>query len=119
MLLKGCGIQIALDDFGVGYSSLALLRTLPISKLKIDRSFTSDLETDDPGRAALINAILGIASAMFLKVTAEGIENETVAEYLRANGAHYGQGYLYGRPSTEIVTELRRTDPAEPMRASA
>jgi len=119
MLLKGCGIQIALDDFGVGYSSLALLRTLPISKLKIDRSFTSDLETDDPGRAALINAILGIASAMFLKVTAEGIESEAVAEYLRANGAHYGQGYLYGRPSTEIVTNLQHAGSVEPKRASA
>ncbi len=119
MLLKGCGIQIALDDFGVGYSSLALLRTLPISKLKIDRSFTSDLETDDPGRAALINAILGIASAMFLKVTAEGIENEAVAEYLRANGAHYGQGYLYGRPSASIVTEVLPRCTLEPARISA
>jgi diguanylate cyclase (GGDEF)-like protein len=119
MLLKGCGIQIALDDFGVGYSSLALLRTLPISKLKIDRSFTSDLETDDPGRATLINAILAIASAMFLKVTAEGIENEAVADYLRAHGAHYGQGYLYGRPSARIFTEVLPLRVAEPARISA
>ena len=119
MLLKTCGIQIALDDFGVGYSSLALLRNLPISKLKIDRSFTSDLESDDPGRATLVNAILGIASAMYLKVTAEGIEHPEVADYLRNHGAHYGQGYLYGRPSTEIVLEVDAPPPAVPVRRRA
>lgn len=117
-LLKACGVQIALDDFGVGYSSLALLRSLPISKLKIDRSFTSDLEGKDPGRATLVNAILGIASAMYLKVTAEGIEDPEVAAYLLKHGAHYGQGYLYGRPSTEIVLEVA-TPPAERARRSA
>lgn len=119
MLLKACGIQIALDDFGVGYSSLALLRNLPISKLKIDRSFTSDLESSDPGRATLVNAILGIASAMYLKVTAEGIENAAVADYLRAHGAHYGQGYLYGKPSVDIVVELAGSPKNEPQRLRA
>lgn len=119
MLLKACGIQIALDDFGVGYSSLALLRNLPISKLKIDRSFTQDLEGVEPGRATLVNAILGIASAMYLKVTAEGIENAEVAAYLRAHGAHYGQGYLYGKPSTEIVVDMAGAPPPEVARRRA
>ena len=119
MLLKGCGVQIALDDFGVGYSSLALLRNLPISKLKIDRSFTSDLETDDPGRATLINAILGIAGAMYLKVTAEGIETPAVAEYLKKHGAHYGQGYMFGKPSTEIVMQALPVVAEQPARLRA
>lgn len=119
MLLKACGIQIALDDFGVGYSSLALLRNLPISKLKIDRSFTQDLEGVDPGRATLVNAILGIASAMYLKVTAEGIETAEVAAYLRAHGAHYGQGYLYGKPSTEIVVDMAGAPAPEAERRRA
>jgi|GEM_PF-783522 len=119
MLLKACGIQIALDDFGVGYSSLALLRNLPISKLKIDRSFTQDLEGAGSGRATLVNAILGIASAMYLKVTAEGIENAEVAAYLRAHGAHYGQGYLYGKPSMEIVVDMAGVPAPEAARRRA
>jgi diguanylate cyclase (GGDEF)-like protein/PAS domain S-box-containing protein len=106
LLLKSFGIQIALDDFGTGYSSLALLRSLPISKLKIDRSFSSDLETQDAGRATLVNAIIGIAKAMSLKVTVEGIEQREVAEFLRRQGAHYGQGYLYAKARPEISVEL-------------
>jgi EAL domain-containing protein (putative c-di-GMP-specific phosphodiesterase class I) len=106
LLLKSFGIQIALDDFGTGYSSLALLRSLPISKLKIDRSFSSDLETQDAGRATLINAIIGIAKAMSLKVTVEGIEQREVAEFVRRQGAHFGQGYLYAKARPEISVEL-------------
>jgi diguanylate cyclase (GGDEF)-like protein/PAS domain S-box-containing protein len=106
LLLKSFGIQIALDDFGTGYSSLALLRSLPISKLKIDRSFSSDLETQDAGRATLVNAIIGIAKAMSLKVTVEGIEQREVAEFLRRQGANFGQGYLYAKARPEISLEL-------------
>lgn len=106
LLLKSFGIQVALDDFGTGYSSLSLLRSLPISKLKIDRSFTSDLEAKGQGRGTLINAILGIASAMSLKVTAEGIEMPEVEEYLRRHGCTYGQGYLYAKARPEISCVL-------------
>lgn len=106
LLLKSFGIQIALDDFGTGFSSLALLRSLPISKLKIDRSFTSDLESQDAGRATLVNAIIGIAKAMALKVTVEGIELPEVADYVRRQGAHFGQGYLYAKARPEISCAL-------------
>lgn len=105
LLLKSFGIQIALDDFGTGHSSLALLRSMPISKLKIDRSFTVDLESNAEKKGTLVNAILGIAQAMDLKVTAEGIEFAEVAEYLRVRGCQYGQGYLYGKASTELMVE--------------
>lgn len=111
LLLKSFGIQIALDDFGTGYSSLALLRSLPISKLKIDRSFSSDLETQDAGRATLVNAIIGIAKAMSLKVTVEGIELPDVAEFLRRQGANYGQGYLYAKARPEISCDLETDQP--------
>lgn len=113
LLLKSFGIQIALDDFGTGYSSLALLRSLPISKLKIDRSFSSDLETQDAGRATLVNAIIGIAKAMSLKVTVEGIELPDVAEFLRRQGANYGQGYLYAKARPEISCALETDQPGD------
>jgi diguanylate cyclase (GGDEF)-like protein/PAS domain S-box-containing protein len=116
LLLKSFGMQIALDDFGTGYSSLALLRSLPISKLKIDRSFSSDLETQDAGRATLINAIIGIAKAMSLKVTVEGIEQQEVAEFLRRQGANFGQGYLYARARPEISVELDHAPLASQLR---
>ncbi len=111
LLLKSCGIQIALDDFGTGYSSLALLRSLPISKLKIDHSFTADLESQDATRGTIIDAILGIAKAMHLKVTAEGIETPEVADYLRAQGCHYGQGYLFSKGVPQILTEVSEGGP--------
>ena len=114
-----CHLLAYIPDGCILNNKLELLEDNSISKLKIDRSFTSDLETDDPGRATLVNAILGIASAMFLKVTAEGIENEAVAEFLRVNGAHYGQGYLYGRPSASIITEVLPQPSFEPARISA
>jgi len=115
LLLKSHGIQIALDDFGTGYSSLALLRSMPISKLKIDRSFSSDLESQDAGRATLVNAIIGIAKAMSLKVTVEGIERQEVAEYLRRQGANFGQGYLYAKARPEITLELNAASPPETL----
>jgi len=116
LLLKSFGIQIALDDFGTGHSSLALLRSLPISKLKIDRSFSSDLESKDAGRATLVNAIIGIAKAMSLKVTVEGIEQREVAELLRRQGAHFGQGYLYAKAQPEISVDVEHAPLASQLK---
>lgn len=93
------GIRLAMDDFGTGYSSLAYLRRLPISELKLDKSFIDDLERDASSRA-LSKAILTICESLDLRVVAEGIEGEQQCEILRRQGYHAGQGYLFSRPLT-------------------
>jgi len=110
LLLRSKGIRIALDDFGTGYSSLALLRNMPISKVKIDKSFVIDVEGADGTGLTIVNAILGIAKALKLQVTAEGIETGKVSTFLRDMGCDYGQGYLFGRAEPEPVTELIQPD---------
>lgn len=92
------GIRIALDDFGTGHSTLRLIRELPLHKLKIDRSFVKSALTDRED-ATIIDAILGLARAMGLTATAEGIEDQATASYLADIGCPYGQGYYFGRPS--------------------
>jgi predicted signal transduction protein with EAL and GGDEF domain len=110
LLLRSRGIRIALDDFGTGYSSLALLRHMPINKVKIDRSFVMDVEGAEGAGLTIVNAILGIAKALKLQVTAEGIETVKVSEFLRDMGCDYGQGYLFGRAEPEPVTESLMAD---------
>jgi diguanylate cyclase (GGDEF)-like protein/PAS domain S-box-containing protein len=110
LLLRSKGIRIALDDFGTGYSSLALLRNMPISKVKIDKSFVIDVEGADGTGLTIVNAILGIAKALKLQVTAEGIETGKVSTFLRDMGCDYGQGYLFGRAEPEPVTESLQPD---------
>lgn len=91
------GIRLSMDDFGTGYSSLSYLRRLPISELKLDRSFVSDLEHDEATRA-LSSAILGIGKSLHLTVVAEGVENEAQNQLLREQGYPVAQGYLFSRP---------------------
>jgi predicted signal transduction protein with EAL and GGDEF domain len=91
------GIRLSMDDFGTGYSSLSYLRRLPISELKLDRSFVFDLEHDEATRA-LSSAILGIGKSLHLTVVAEGVENEAQHRLLREQGYPVGQGYLFSRP---------------------
>lgn len=91
------GIRLSLDDFGTGYSSLSYLRRLPISELKLDRSFVFDLEHDEATRA-LSSAILGIGKSLQLTVVAEGVENEVQHRLLCEQGYPVAQGYLYSRP---------------------
>ncbi|WP_066549680.1 putative bifunctional diguanylate cyclase/phosphodiesterase [Sphingomonas sp. CCH15-F11] len=95
--LKNQGIRIALDDFGTGYSSLAHLRALPFDRIKIDRSFVSSI-IENPDSAAIVNAIVRLGESLNLPVTAEGIENEAIADRLRAIGCAKGQGWHYGKP---------------------
>lgn len=99
------GITIALDDFGTGYSSLGYLRTLPIDRIKIDRSFISRM-CDDPHSRAIVNALMRLSEAMDLATTAEGIETEEQLEILRAEGCDLIQGFLLGRPGG--ATEARK-----------
>ncbi|MBL4811353.1 MAG: EAL domain-containing protein [Rhodobacteraceae bacterium] len=91
------GVRISLDDFGTGTSSLATLTQLPISKIKIDRSFVTDVDTSKMN-AKIVSGVLALAESLSLEVTAEGIEHETELEFLRARNCTLGQGYLLCRP---------------------
>jgi predicted signal transduction protein with EAL and GGDEF domain len=95
--LRSLGISIALDDFGTGYSSLGYLRRLPVDCLKIDRSFVSDLSADE-GAERVLQAILGIATALQLRTVGEGIETAAQLEFLRRHGCLEGQGFLLANP---------------------
>ena len=91
------GVGLALDDFGTGYSSLSYLQSLPVTGLKIDRSFVWGL-ADSARRLAILEGIIGIGRSLALTVIAEGIETEDHCRALTRLGAHRGQGYLFGRP---------------------
>ncbi|PWC14182.1 bifunctional diguanylate cyclase/phosphodiesterase [Brenneria roseae subsp. americana] len=91
------GIQLSIDDFGTGYSSLGYLRRLPISELKLDKSFVDDLEHDAASRA-LSKAVVGIGEGLDLRLVAEGIERRGQLEILQEHGYQSGQGYLFSKP---------------------
>ncbi|CAX22483.1 putative diguanylate cyclase (GGDEF)/phosphodiesterase (EAL), with GAF and two PAS/PAC sensor domains [Methylorubrum extorquens DM4] len=94
--LKSLGVRIALDDFGTGYSSLSYLRRFPFDRIKIDRSFISEI--GDPGAAAIVRAVVGIAMQLGATVTAEGVETTAQLEQVRSEGCMEVQGYLVSRP---------------------
>jgi diguanylate cyclase (GGDEF)-like protein len=96
--LRNQGIRISLDDFGTGYSSFAQLRTLPFDRIKIDRYFVSNLDSNKDS-ATIIGAISSLGKGLGLPITAEGIETSAVLDELRKYGSFKGQGYLYGQPS--------------------
>jgi len=103
--LAALGVRIAIDDFGVGYSSLACLKRLPIGALKIDRSFLRDV-VDDPYDQAIVRSIVGMAEALGLIVTAEGIESEEQLAFVRGLRCEEAQGYLFAAPvSYEVLAE--------------
>ena len=95
--LSACGVTFALDDFGTGYSSLNYLRRFPFGKIKIDRSFVSDLRSTVD--ATIVHAITSIGRSLGLKIVAEGVEDVEQHRFLAAAGVHFMQGYLFGRPS--------------------
>ena len=104
--LKEMGLMVAIDDFGVGYSSLGYLKQLPIDMLKIDRSFVSDA-TSDPDDAALVMAIITLAHNLRLKVLAEGVETEDQLRFLRLLRCDEGQGYLFGKAQPPAVFQAK------------
>ena len=94
--LKALGVRLAIDDFGTGYSSLSYLRRFPVDVLKIDRAFVQG--AGDGGESVLVDAIVGLGSALGLRTVAEGIEHEGQLARLRALGCGFGQGYLFAAP---------------------
>ena len=95
--LRELGVKLAMDDFGTGYSSLSYLQILPITLLKLDRSFITDIQHDNIAYE-IVSAVIRIAKSKRIETIAEGIENTGQEDILRQAGCDYGQGYLYGKP---------------------
>ncbi|HYL41578.1 MAG TPA: EAL domain-containing protein, partial [Candidatus Binatus sp.] len=116
--LRALGVRMVLDDFGTGYSSLAYLRHLPLDTIKIDRSFVTDLDVQDPN-VGIVRAVVSLAHGLGVSVVAEGIETEEQARRLRELGCDLGQGYLWAHPADSgqtaaLVEERLGAGPAAP-----
>ncbi len=107
--LHDLGITLAVDDFGTGYSSLAYVKDLPVTVVKIDRSFVAPLGRD-PRDLAIVRGIIDLAHNIQLSVIAEGVETEDQYQQLVALGCDYAQGYHLGRPQDpdELFAHTRR-----------
>jgi diguanylate cyclase (GGDEF)-like protein/PAS domain S-box-containing protein len=106
--IRDLGVRIAMDDFGTGYSSLSYLRSFPFDKIKIDRSFISDMSKGEDA-VAIVQAIINLAGSLRMSTTAEGVETVEQHKLLQAAGCHEMQGYLFSRPkSAKQIAELFR-----------
>lgn len=110
--LRGLGLRIALDDFGTGYSSLSYLRSFPFDKIKIDRSFVSEMG-NRPDCQVIVRSIAELAANLGITTTAEGVESSDHLNLIREAGCTEGQGYHFGRPTpaSEVGALLERLEP--------
>jgi EAL domain-containing protein (putative c-di-GMP-specific phosphodiesterase class I) len=101
--LRALGIRIAMDDFGIGYSSLTYLQSFPFDKIKIDRCFVSDISEED-GSSSIVQAVVNIAAALHMTTVAEGVETTAQRELLRKLGCTEMQGYLFSaaKPAADL-----------------
>lgn len=102
--IKDLGVQLMLDDFGTGFSSLSYLRRFPIDYLKMDRSFVGRIDTDEKD-CDLVKMIVELAHTLGLKVVAEGVERQEHVDLLKSIGCEFGQGFFYSRPQSAADTE--------------
>jgi diguanylate cyclase (GGDEF)-like protein len=113
--LRSRGISIVLDDFGTGYSSLSYLWKFPFDKIKVDRSFVTQMEID-PKAAAIVDTVVALGRTLDLTITAEGVETQKQAKALKEAGCDQGQGFLFGRPlSAAAAIELIRSSDSTPV----
>ncbi|MGE6387260.1 putative bifunctional diguanylate cyclase/phosphodiesterase [Pseudomonas sp. NPDC078416] len=107
--LRRSGALIAIDDFGTGYSSLSYLKSLPLDKIKIDKSFVQDL-LDDDDDATIVRAIIQLGKSLGMQVIAEGVETAEQEAYIISEGCHEGQGYFYSKPlpARELLAYLKQ-----------
>lgn len=106
--LQSLGVQISIDDFGTGYSSLSALKTFPVARLKIDKSFINDLAADENDQA-VASAVISLGQKLHLRVIAEGVETDDQVAFLRKNNCDEMQGYHFSKPvSASDIEELLR-----------
>ena len=105
--LRNQGVKIALDDFGTGYSSLEELRNLPFDRIKIDRSFVSELRKPKGSRSQVVEGIIALGRGLDMPLTAEGVEDEDILKALKRMGKLKAQGYFYGQPEDSEAVRAR------------
>jgi EAL domain-containing protein (putative c-di-GMP-specific phosphodiesterase class I) len=112
--IRDLGVHFAIDDFGTGYSSLAHLKKMPVSSIKIDKSFTQNMESDTDS-AVIVRAIVDLGHNLGLKVIAEGVETLAAKKMLIDFDCDEAQGYYFSRPVTDAdITRLMRKTPSAP-----
>ena len=118
--LNEMGLGLAIDDFGTGYSSLAYLKRLPVSTIKIDRSFVSGM-CDDPSDATIVRSTVDLGKNLGLAIVAEGVETQEIWDALRALGCSLAQGYFIGRPmpAKALMSLLDQRVASSPLRRAA